>query len=174
MIYADVWARLDPDVGRLSRRRFLLGLAAAVAVSLICFLTWRSGALIPLLEQRGFGPERTLVSKDDAGRRRTARTTVVQTFVNDGWFPVTITGVAVQTPDVSLVEVAGGSFPRTLAPGAAVRLKLVLDVRRCDGTANAPVLIEVTRWWGTTTVTAAQDEDLTPLPLAAGSLCRDG
>ncbi|WP_214320795.1 hypothetical protein [Nonomuraea sediminis] len=152
-------------------RRLRLVLAVGVVVSLGCLLAWRSGAVVPRLEHRGFGPEQTFVYRDDAGRPSTARATVVQMFVNDGWLPVTITGVAVKTADVSLVKATGGPIPRTLGPGAALTLELVLDVRRCDVRKGVPVLFEVDRWWGATTVTAVREDDDEPW-LSALSICR--
>lgn len=53
------------------------------------------------------------------------------------------------------------SFPRTIGPGEEFTLNLGLDITDCDvaQTEQAPVVFEVERWWGTTTVAAGLEVD---------------
>jgi hypothetical protein len=80
-----------------------------------------------------------------------------QTLVNDGWLPVTITGLGMRAagdfPLRSAKLEAGGGFPRTVPPGESTGITLILSAGDCEVVKEAalPVVLEVERWWGRST-----------------------
>ncbi|MEU8247104.1 hypothetical protein [Nonomuraea sp. NPDC048916] len=101
-------------------------------------------------------------------------------FVNDGWLPITVTGVGVRADGFTLDSVTvdrGGRFPYSIPAGGRLDLTFGLDITDCDvaGSEIAPIVVEVDRWWGVTAVTAAVDEIGRPWQeFTIGSLCGSG
>ncbi|NRQ32251.1 hypothetical protein HII36_10440 [Nonomuraea sp. NN258] len=119
---------------------------------------WQSGVFVPHLSQQSATGMFGRPEQDEAGRRRGESVEVYARFANDGWLPVTITGVAADTGyTMRTVRFEDGrGFPRTLAPGEDVRLQLGLVFTDClTGPDDSFVFtFEVDHWWGRTSVAA--------------------
>lgn len=148
-----------------ARRAGARGLGwAPVAVALVpalLALLWASGAVVPRLGDGGRGGGLTFFADSS---EESATTHETRRFVNEGWTPVTLTGVGVRTEGLVLRSAAmtgGGRFPHVLAPGEEVRLDLTWEVQDCPAVRAEPVelVFEVSRWWGTSTGTVEQDPD---------------
>jgi hypothetical protein len=102
--------------------------------------------------------------KDEIGRPQGLEAVIQQTFVNDGWLPVTIAGVGVPADDAYRLRSAkpkdGGGFPHTVPSGGSTTLELVLSVGDCAAVMEkvVPVVLEVERWWGRTTADVAMED----------------
>ncbi|GAA3187656.1 hypothetical protein [Nonomuraea roseoviolacea] len=149
--------RLAAEAGRSPRTRARTTLTVALVPALAA-LVWASGAVVPRL---GYG--------DDGGedsREITSETYITarvdESFVNNGWMPVTVTGVGVRGHGVVLrrVRPLEGRFPRAVGPGELLRLVLDLDVEDCAAVRARPpeVVFEVSRWWGSQAVTVSPEE----------------
>jgi hypothetical protein len=149
----EVWARLDPYAGQLSRRTAVLGQIAIVAAVLLVVaaaLIWRAGIVVPRL----VWPEGiTEWEEDPAGAR------VRITVANSGWAAVTVLDIGRSGPGLELLDVEGpdrapSPFPVTLRPGEEVTAVLVYRITDCDATlvGDWPVTAQVDRPWGTVTV----------------------
>ncbi|TMR98056.1 hypothetical protein [Nonomuraea basaltis] len=153
MISDEIWVRLDPGAGMVSgigyRRWFMAGIAAMLVAA-----GWLSGAISPHLSSGDNDSGQIYVRKDEIGRPQRTETTIQQTFVNDGWLPVTITGVGVPAHDDYRLLAAEprdhGGFPRTVPSGGSISLTLVMSVGDCAAVMEevVPVVFEVERWWG--------------------------
>ncbi len=144
------------------RRWSLAGVAAMLVAA-----AWVSGAISPHLTSRYAGVAHVYVDNDDIGRPNGTEVAIHQTFDNDGWLPVTITGVGVPAGDdytLRTVRAEGGGFPRTIPPGGSVRLALILSVADCAVVKDTivPVVFEVDRWWGRATAEVAEEDETEP------------
>ncbi|GGO82455.1 hypothetical protein [Nonomuraea cavernae] len=173
MIRDDVWERLDKRAGLASRRESRRLIEAVCALALVALLVgggWQVGGIVPRLSHAGGSGSDLLWGKDDLGRPRHPRAEARLRFVNDGWLPVTVTGVGVRADSLRLASVTvdgftpasmgGGRFPHTIRAGGQLQLTLGLDIIDCElfDSEIVPVVFEVDHWWGTTAVTAAQGE----------------
>jgi hypothetical protein len=149
LVSDEVWHRLDPHAGRLSRaslRRLWRATGVALTVAALAVLGWQSGAAVPRLEisrdaglEYGVGPGGSLY--------------VVYTVKNVGLTTVTVTGAGRGGVGLELTDVVG-PFPTTLEPGEQMTFRLVYRLTACvtgPGTAWR-VPVRVTWWWAERTV----------------------
>ncbi len=144
----EVWARLDPGAGRLSRRTSArMWLAAFLAVALTCLgvLVWRTGLCVPQLRW----PNGWSWTASEDGPLVTFAVQVR----NDGNFPVTINGAGASGPGLEWVGMEG-SFPAVLPPHAELELRMVYRITDCAlvSTGVWPVPVRVARPWGEMTI----------------------
>ncbi|MCK2221391.1 hypothetical protein MF672_047450 [Actinomadura sp. ATCC 31491] len=130
-------------------RWFLAGLALALVAAV-----WVSGAVTPRLRVDRDGIPGTDVIRDAFGRPEALRLTVTRVVVNDGWLPLTVTGVAVPRDDAYELESAGapGRLPETVGPGSSLTLEVTLSVVDCPAVAERGVtlVVEAETWLGPT------------------------
>jgi hypothetical protein len=158
----EVWQRLDPRAGVLSRRAVIrnwIALAMALVLFIAGALVWRSGVIAPRL----VWPDGMRAwSLHQSGLAR------VQFLVfNAGWAPVTVLEVGRSAPGLELVRVDGGDvdfpaaspLPITLAPGTGIGVVLVYRVSDCETPPRGdwPVTARVQRPWGVMTVDVLSD-----------------
>ncbi|MDA0638878.1 hypothetical protein OUY22_36165 [Nonomuraea sp. MCN248] len=150
-----MWERLDHGAGRATRseiRRMRAALVALVAAVPLALAAAASGLAVPRLGVDGGDPEPAIV-RDDAGRVRNMTVWFRHRIVNDGWFPVTVSGVGLRADGVRLTEVRaddGRAFPLTIRPGGLVRVRLLAQIVDCErALAAVPELsLRAERWWG--------------------------
>ncbi|MFD2355774.1 hypothetical protein ACFSTC_50625 [Nonomuraea ferruginea] len=99
---------------------------------------------------------------DDADRIRYTSMRLRHTVVNDGWFPVTVTGVGLRADGIRLAEVESPAFPVTVGSGEKLSMTLGLEVADCDrAQATVPELVlRVERWWGSQTTSSSGEDPL--------------
>jgi hypothetical protein len=136
----------------------LLGCALAVAVLAVAVLSL-GGLTVPLLAQQQAEGGGSMRVADDLGRPTGVGFEARLRFVNEGWFPVTVTGVGLRADGLRLLSVqadGGHPFPHTIPAGGSVVLSLTMEITDCASaaTSRAPVEFQVARWWGTVTGTA--------------------
>lgn len=130
---------------------------AAVAVGAI----WFSGLVTPLLVQKASSVSEVgsaLSTLDDHGRRFRSGIDASPTIVNEGWLPVTITGVGLRGPGLDLLAIKEGDgrpFPYTVPGRGSVRLDLKLEVTDCAAAViaeePAAIVFRVEHWWASVT-----------------------
>ena len=126
-VSTEVWQRLDPLAGRLSRRsvwRLRLGIVVACTASVVASLLWVSGTLYPRVVWFDDGGMSWMLGPDMVGHE------VIVT--NDGWSTVRVVGVGRSGPGLELVVVHEGSagqpdpqpfrFPHDLARGEVIHM----------------------------------------------------
>jgi hypothetical protein len=152
----EVWARLDPHAGRLSRRstvRLWLGGSVLAVLAAVGVLVAHSGVIVAQLY---WVPEAGSAS----GGGPDLPPYLEFTVANLGRVPVTVVGAGRSGPGLELID-AAGPFPVTLAPGDTMLVRLTYRITDCDGVPRGwwPVPLRVDRWWGeqTTEVTAGYD-----------------
>ncbi|MFG1941844.1 hypothetical protein [Nonomuraea sp. NPDC048826] len=167
MVTDDVWDRLGRGAGTATRgeiRRVRAVFAALLAGVLLALAGWVSGAAVPRLSYRP-GSLDAWVFQDGDGLVRRPVVRLPHMIVNDGWFPVTVTGAGLRADGARLVEVRedeGRAFPLTVRPGGRIELTFAAEVLDC-GRAAAAVpepLLRVERWWGSQTVNPAEETDV--------------
>lgn len=159
----EVWAQLDPSVGRLSRRAVVrLWTAGAVVAAVLAAagLVWWSGAVVARLDW----PRQLGGYAYSAARGGPVSHEV--TIVNHGRFAVEIVGIGRDGPGLRLLAVsrafadaaAGGTpaleLPSTLDAGAVLTFTVVYAVTDCAAVTGQawPLPIRVRRPWGAQTV----------------------
>ncbi|TXK35949.1 hypothetical protein [Nonomuraea sp. C10] len=161
MISDDVWDRLDHSAGTAGKRevrRMSAAFGALAAVVLLVLGASVSGLAVPRLTHGAPDPHISVLS-DDAGRIRYTSMRLPHTVVNDGWFPVTVTGVGLRADGIRLAEVESPAFPVTVGSGEKLSMTLGLEVVDCDrAQATLPELVlRVERWWGSQTTSSRED-----------------
>jgi hypothetical protein len=144
MVSDEVWAELDPNAGRLSHqsfRRLVLGFLALLALVASGGLVWQSGLILPRV-----GWPFTAGWGGSSGPGTFSHDLVLE---NQGWTPVTLTGVGRDGPGLKLDRVFT-VFPLTLKPGQQVTINLTYRITDCAAvTRDAwPVPVRIDRWWG--------------------------
>jgi hypothetical protein len=139
----EVWRRLHPDAGRLSRReavRAWMVIVVAFAVVVAGVAVGKSGLVTP---QLGWG----LWGVTSAEPPTDTVTLDVQ-ITNRGLAPVTITRVGRSGPGLALIATQG-QLPVRLAATKSVRVSLVFRITDCDQrpTGSWPVTVEVDQAW---------------------------
>jgi hypothetical protein len=170
MISGEVWERLDHRAGMLSRRVTRHWVVAAIGtgiVMLILVVASLKGMIVPRLTQQGGGDSGSSTHGDEIGRLKTVESEVERTFVNEGWLPVTVTGVGVRAGGLTLRSVRtrdGKTIPFTIPAGGSVSLSLRLEISDCAAalSGDAPVVFEVETWWGTMTREASHGDEEEP------------
>jgi len=161
VISDEIWVRLDPGAGMVREigfgRWFLAGIAALLVAA-----AWVSGAIGPRLSGEDGGIAHAYVTRDEIGRPRGAEAEIEWSVRNDGWLPVTITGIGVPDSDLYTLRTAkpgDGGLPRSIPPGGSMSLTLVLSAGDCPAMKEAavPLVVEVDRWWGRTTADVATE-----------------
>jgi hypothetical protein len=159
----EVWRRLDPGAGRMSRLavvRLWLVIGAAVAVLIGGTAVWRTGIVVPRL----VWADTMQMSYDTVERE--ARIEV--DLINGGRFPVTVVSVGRSDPGLQFLGTVSGPdpgepmtrpFPVTLQAQTGTVLWLVFRVSDCAALAAAawPVTAVVERPWGSMTVDLVRD-----------------
>ncbi len=156
----EVWRRLDPGAGKLTRRstvRLWIAVGVALALLLAGNTLWRAGLVVPRLawpvglQEWEENPQWVRVK--------------VQ-LENTGWWPVTVRSIGRSGAGLELLGVEGAfqtgepsPFPVRLEPGERVEATLVYRVTDCTGYPREPwpVTAEVDRPWGAMTVEVAED-----------------
>ncbi|MEV0202204.1 hypothetical protein [Nonomuraea sp. NPDC050691] len=158
MISDSIGDRLAAEAERLPRARARLTLAVALVPALAA-LVGASGAVVPRFGYGDGGGGSSSVDTYETGETYVT-TEVEQGVVNEGWTLVTVTGVGVRGEGLVLREVSGARLPRAVAPGEELPLTLAFDVEDCGAVRAKPpeVVLEVSRWWGSSAVTVAADE----------------
>jgi hypothetical protein len=175
----EVWQRLDPAAGRLSRRAVLRGWIAvvtALALVLAGTVVWRAGLVVPRLLWSN--AEQHWVQTDDGFRMDVL-------LLNTGWWPVTVVGVGRSAPGLELLGVEGDCRPEgtgdrcvplSLAPHTGVGMTLVYRISDCATApmGDWPVTAAVRRPWGDVTVTVAEEFGISSWQSAAvDGWCRE-
>ncbi len=157
----QVWSRLDPSAGRLSRRTAVRG-SVAVAVALVLLvagsLVWSAGLVVPRLVWPNDG-------RDWEENPDWVRVHVL--VLNDGSWPVTVRDIGRSGPGMQLLGVEGwergtpSPFPVTLAAHTGIGATLVYRVTDCAGYPRGswPVTAVVERPWGVMTVDVVPGHD---------------
>ena len=157
----EVWSRLDPSAGRLSRRTAVRGFVAVVLALVLVVagsVVWRSGLVVPRLVWPN--SERDWEENPDWVR--------VHVLVsNDGWWPVTVREVGRSGPGLELLGVEGwdrgvpSPFPATLPPRSGIGATVVYRITDCQGYPRGswPLTAVVERPWGVMTVDVRPEHD---------------
>lgn len=158
----EVWARLDPDAGRLGRRgRWALTavVIAAVAVCALGYAFLAAGLVRPRLTLRGDGWEQA----SSAARARTV--TVIASLYNAGWTQVTVDSLTTSSHGL---RVSGAeALPRTIRADTGTTIAVDLQMTDCAHPGPLVLLARVPRWWGTATVRLAVSD----LPDVVAAAC---
>ncbi|GAA1833725.1 hypothetical protein GCM10009682_60180 [Luedemannella flava] len=152
----EVWARLDPHEGRLTRRtalRLWLTIGAAMLVASAGFAAWWAGLVTPRVAWPG-----SSAYGMDVETRGTFRYHLL--VANEGLTDVTVTGVGRSGPGLRLTGTSGAGV--TLGPGAQSIIVLEYEVTDCAAvpTGAWPVPVQVTWLWGDRTVDVQPDTHL--------------
>ncbi|MGI5269097.1 hypothetical protein ACQEUU_08110 [Nonomuraea sp. CA-218870] len=99
-----MWERLDHGAGMATPSELRRMRGALVAVVLLVLGASASGLAVPRLAVDGGSPD-VLTFGDDAGRVRNTVVRLRHRIVDDGWFPVTVSGVGLRADGVRLTEV---------------------------------------------------------------------
>jgi hypothetical protein len=156
----EVWHRLDPGAGRLSRRtaiRLWAAIAAALALLVAATVVWWTGLVAPRLVWSE-GPSQWSTTVDGVVH-------VEFDMINVGRFPVTVLGVGRSGPGLQFLGIATGPdetdapqavgpFPVTLQADNGIAVWLVYRITSCAAmpAGSWPVTAVVQRPWGTMTV----------------------
>ncbi len=145
----EVWARLDPHAGRLTRRaalRLWLVVLACAVLAAGGLVGWRSGMVVARIETDTFGSW--------SGGSESLTIDVNVPVVNRGWRTETVVGAGRSGPGLNLQPALAGLFPLTLAPGQGTSIPLRYDVTSCADVPQGdwPVPVRVRRPWGPQTV----------------------
>lgn len=173
----EVWARLDPQAGRLKWHNVLrnwVTIAVAVLLVIAGALVWRTGIVVPRLvwpdglQQWEENPDwvRIWIAVGNVGR-----------------FDVTVLDVGQSGPGFELLGVEGvgrapSPFPVTLAPGEDVDAVLVYRITDCHEApvGKWPLTARVDRPWGAMTVEVPAESE--PIPTwqehVISTWCRPG
>lgn len=143
----EVWAQLDPAVGRVSprdRRWVAAGGLALVLVAAAFVVARISGELRPRISSDTYS----------ATVNTSSHTAVVRYELrNDGWFDETVTGID-QT--ASFIDLTRASATHFVIPAGSTRsVVLTFHLRDCTKVDNDQprVRLHLDRFWGTTTTT---------------------
>ncbi len=151
----EVWQRLNPNAGRLSRRTTAKMWIAFVLMLLLVgagTLVWQTGLIAPRLVWPGNG-SRWEMSDDGVAR-------VDVEIHNAGRFPAIVIDAGRSGTGLDLLGVEG-PLPVTLQPGDTALVVLVYRITDCDATPRSrwPVTAVVQRPWGTMTVDVPREHD---------------
>ncbi|WP_157252378.1 hypothetical protein [Nonomuraea typhae] len=152
MIPNEVWDRLNPEAALVRHgRAAMLGVVLAVLLA----FAWSS---IPRITQYDLSQFAAQTLADELGRERDPMAAATVTFVNDSFYPITLTGVGLRAEDVRLVA---ADFPREVAAGQRFDVVLGLEIGDCAAAwKEAPVVFRTSAWWGSAEVTAALEPPL--------------
>lgn len=144
----DVWMRLDPHAGRLTRRGAVRMWALVLACCLLgvaALAVFRSGLVTPRLERDDFAGWSSSVERRFV--------TVQLPIVNRGWRTETVLGVGRDGPGLALEPPLAGHFPVAIPPGTGVAITLRYQVTSCAAVPQGdwPVPVRVSRPWGVQT-----------------------
>ncbi|MGW0801971.1 hypothetical protein [Nonomuraea sp. NPDC002799] len=162
MISDDIWLRIDPGAGMTAKFGYGRWLLAGLAAVLVA-VAWFAGT--PHLSWESAGTDEYGIHRDEIGRPETVTAHVTQTYVNDGWLPVTVTGAGSQPRDAyttgGLRPDGDGGFPRTIPAGGSMKMVFDAVVTDCAAAVSEtmPVVFEVETWWGRTIADPEIDED---------------
>jgi hypothetical protein len=145
----EVWARLDPHAGRLSRRqawRLWLAVLACVVLLGAAVDGWRSGLVRPRFEPPSSQPS----SADFNPQAR--EFTLHLPLMNRGVLTETILVVGRSGPGLVL-QAPTDTFPLRLAPNTGRDVSLRYRVTDCDAVpaGDWPIPVRVSRPWGSVT-----------------------
>lgn len=162
----DVWNRLDPRAGALSRaqsRRLTWSAAAGAVVIIAAIFLNLSG----LIHARIVMPE----DRSDGGAAYTDTKTIARQVVvhNEGWTTVRVTGIGKDGPGLRLLgpddpggpnknsEIPGARPPFDLHAGQTVTMAVIYKITDCAAVSDGPfpVPVRVDSLWGTQTVSIA-------------------
>lgn len=160
----EVWARLDPRAGRLTRRGRLalaLGALGVAALAVAVWLAASSGLIRPRLSVAP-GWSGTF-SHADHSFSETVR------IDNTGWTDAHLRSVTTSVQGLRVSAVRG--LPRTLAAGSSATVTVHYAVSDCSLRWTGPSTFEVhvAQWWGSATVPL--DTDDSALSTLAFSAC---
>jgi hypothetical protein len=158
----EVWQRLNPRAGVLSRRSVMRNwIAFAVAVVLLTAgtLVWRSGVIAPRLVWPN--------GMDHWALDRSGLAQVPVVVSNAGWSPVTVLDLGRSAPGLELLRVVGGDvdfpaaspLPVTLPPNTGIGVVLIYRVSDCETPPRGdwPVTARVQRPWGVMNVEVSSE-----------------
>jgi hypothetical protein len=158
----DIWRKLDPGAGRLSRataRRLLLGSLIGVLVLALLGAVWRSGLVVAQIEFPRYG--------GGYGWEVGPGQPVAQTLAarNSGLTAVTLLGAGRDMPGMRLTAVEP-TFPVLIPPGGEVQLTVRYQVTDCAAvpTDEWPVPVQVQMWWGEQTAYLHVPSQYVPQP----------
>ncbi|NUT33222.1 MAG: hypothetical protein HOV79_09120 [Hamadaea sp.] len=149
LVSDDVWARLDRNAGRMSRRGLRMLLAAALALGIaavLVMLGWRTAVTPVELDWRA--------GADAEGHPNPTRFWQGFTLRNGGLLPVTVTGFGGETTGLRYTGTQQDPLPLRIEPSESVYVRISYDVTACDTVPAEPMPIQVTvaRPWGEQTV----------------------
>lgn len=160
MLTDEVWAQLDHQAARLSRkqqRRAYLAVAALVLAAQLGVLTWLSGAIAPRLE---------VDEREGTSTELDYRTSIsyIVAIRNNGWFPVTVLAWGSSRPGLERDHRAGELSGFTIKPGAMQQVEVLYRITDCDAVTNEPqpLAMRLERFWGTQTVNVPLPRQLPP------------
>ncbi|MFI6293209.1 hypothetical protein ACIBEJ_16590 [Nonomuraea sp. NPDC050790] len=148
MIPSDVFDRLNPSAAAV-RPRWPALIGAILALLLV--FVWGS---IPRITSYEGGTTSGRLVADDLGRVHGRIDTVTRSVFNESPYPITLTGVAARAEGF---RIAGAALPKVVPAGGEVVVELLVEYTDCGKAAQerAPVVFEVSAWWGSGQVTTS-------------------
>ncbi|MEU8261488.1 hypothetical protein AB0C02_12820 [Micromonospora sp. NPDC048999] len=144
MIADEVWRRLDPDAGRMTRRgarRLAVSLLAVAVLAGAGLVLWSIGIVVPRLraiEASGF------LAQINPEERSFAYGVHIR---NDGQVSVVVQAVGAEGPGLELTDARNleGTLPTTLHPGEVIEIRLGYRVTDCTAvsTEDWPIPVRV-------------------------------
>ncbi|MFI9554172.1 hypothetical protein [Nonomuraea endophytica] len=152
MIPSEVWDRLNPSAAAVSAR---WPVVIGIVLTLLVAFGW---GLIPRITHHEADTASARLVSDELGRVHGRIDTMTHTFTNEALYPITLTGAAVRAEHFSIV---GAALPRVVPAGGSVEVELLVEYSSCRDAAaeTAPVILDVSAWWGGARVAASLEED---------------
>ncbi|MFI6538526.1 hypothetical protein ACIBHY_39150 [Nonomuraea sp. NPDC050547] len=149
MIPNEVWDRLNPSAAAVRARRPVM---IGIALTLLLALGW---GLTPRITYHEGSTARGMLVRDELGRVHGRIDAMTHTFTNEAPYPITLTGAGVRAEHVRIV---GAALPRVVPAGGSVQVGVLVEYTSCLEAA-APVILDVSAWWGSAQVAASEEED---------------
>jgi hypothetical protein len=159
----DVWARLDPRAGAVSRtvaRRYKVTAVVAALVMAAFVSTWKSGLI---WAQVGKTSASGGQNADPAARTITTDVEIR----NDGWRAVGVESVGSDGPGLKVLSLGHPLWPAGdwrippfyLKPGETATVSITYQITDCAAVPKGwfPITVRLRRFWGTQTVDLTMD-----------------
>ncbi|MBB5074937.1 hypothetical protein [Nonomuraea endophytica] len=156
MIPSEVLDRLNPSAAAVSAR---WPVVIGIALTLLLAFGW---GLIPRITHHEPDTASARLVTDELGRVHGRVDAMTHTFTNEALYPITLTGAGVRAEHFSVV---GAALPKVVPAGGSVEVELLVEYTSCLEAAEetAPVILDVSAWWGSARVAASVEEDAAPV-----------
>ncbi|MEV4887827.1 hypothetical protein AB0K48_00350 [Nonomuraea sp. NPDC055795] len=154
MIPNEVWDRLNPSAAVVRAR---WPVTIGIALTLLLALGW---GMIPRITYHEGDTARGMLARDELGRVHGRIDAMTHTFTNEAIYPITLTGAGVRAEHF---RIAGAALPRVVPAGGSVEVDVLVEYTSCLAAAaeTAPVILEVSAWWGSAQVVASMEDEAT-------------